>query len=80
MRQLRDYGHISDGQSRCDYGLSEFGKVVLVSSPDFANEAMNMEPFQDSGHRAGVYFRNMSAQGLVLKSVDVELAAGQDFK
>jgi|GEM_PF-5994762 len=41
---------------------------------------MNMEPFQDSGHRAGVYFRNMSAQGLVLKSVDVELATGQDFK
>ena len=80
VRQLRDYGHISNGQSRNDYGLSEFGNVVLVGSPDFANNAVGMESFQDSRHRAGVYFRNVFAQRLVLKPVDVELATGQNFK
>jgi hypothetical protein len=80
VRQLRDYGHISDGQSRNDYGLSEFGNVVLVGSSDFANDAVGMESFQESRHCTGAYFWNVFAQRLVLKPVDVEFATGQNFK
>ena len=80
MRQLWDYRHVSDGQSRNNYSLSKFGNVVLVGSPDFANDAVDMESFQDSGHCAGIYFRNVFAQRLILNPIDVELATGQDFK
>jgi hypothetical protein len=80
VHQLRDYGHISDDQSRYDYGLSRFGNVVLLGFSDFENDAVGMESFQESRHRAGVYLRNVFAQRLVLKSVDVELTTGQDLK
>lgn len=80
IRQLWDYRHIPDIQSLSDNCLSKFGNIVLVGSSDFANDAVDKESFQYSGHGAGVYIWNVSANRLVLKSIDIELATGQDFK
>ena len=72
---MRDDNEFPEFQSGGDNLFAERRDVVLVSVPDFLDEAVGSQPLQDARCLPAIEVGQMAPEGFVPQTADIELAA-----